>query len=289
MKKLLITGASGFLGWHLCHLARQNWQVYGTYRTRRIEISGTTLLPIDLTDFSVLSEFFQTLKPDAVIHTAALSQPNLCQANPEASHQINVVASCHLAALCAAANIPCVFTSSELVFDGSNPPYRETDPVCPINLYGEQKVAAELGMLQRYPDVTIARMPLMFGAAPAPSFIQPFIERIRTGQTLNLFVDEVRTPISGTSAAAGLLLVLEKAKGRIHLGGRERLSRYEFGLLLIEVLQVQNVKLNPCYQSDVPMAAARALDVSMDSSLAFSLGYQPGLVKDELQAIVDSL
>lgn len=287
MKKLLITGASGFLGWHLCHLARQIWQVYGTYHTHAIEIPGTSLLPIDLTDFSALSDFFQTLKPDAVIHTAALSQPNLCQAHPEASHQINVVASCNLATLCAEANIPCVFTSSELVFNGSNPPYCETDPVCPINLYGEQKVAAELGMLQRYPDVTIARMPLMFGAAPAPSFIQPFIERIKTGQTLNLFVDEVRTPISGRSAAQGLLLVLEKAKGQIHLGGLERLSRYEFGLLLIEVLRLQNAKIKPCYQSDVPMAAARALDVSMDSSLAFSLGYQPGFVKDELQAIVN--
>lgn len=289
MKKLLVTGASGFLGWHLCQLAQQDWQVYGTYRTHTVDISNTTLLPIDLTDFSALTDLFQTLKPDAVIHTAALSQPNLCQDNPEASHRINVTASCNLAGLCADANIPCVFTSSELVFDGLNPPYRETDPVCPINLYGEQKVAAEVGMLERNADVTIARMPLLFGVAPASSFIQPFIERIRTGQTLNLFVDEVRTPISGTSAANGLLLVLDKAKGRIHLGGRERLSRYEFGLLLIEVLQLQNVKVNPCYQSDVPMAAPRAPDVSMDSSLAFSLGYQPGLVKDELQAIADHL
>ena len=289
MKKLLITGASGFLGWHLCQLAQQNWQIYGTYRTHAVEIPDTTLLPIDLTDFSALTDLFQTLKPDAVIHTAALSQPNLCQDNPEASHRINVNASWDLAGLCADANIPCVFTSSELVFDGLNPPYRETDAVCPINLYGEQKVAAEVGMLERYSDVTIARMPLLFGVAPAPSFIQPFIERIRTGQTLNLFVDEVRTPISGTSAAQGLLLALEKAKGRIHLGGRERLSRYEFGLLLIEVLQLQSVKINPCYQSDVPMAAPRAPNVSMDSSLAFSLGYQPGLVKDELQAIVDNL
>jgi dTDP-4-dehydrorhamnose reductase len=290
MKKLLITGASGFLGWHLCQLAQQTWQVYGTYHAHSIEMPGTTLFAIDLTDFSALSDLFQTLQPDAVIHTAALSQPNLCQANPESSHRINVVAACDIAGLCADANIPCVFTSSELVFDGCNPPYREHDPVCPINLYGEQKVAAEAGMRQRYPDTTICRMPLMFGAAPtAPSFIQPFIERIRTGQVLNLFVDEVRTPVSGASAAQGLLLALQTAKGLLHLGGRERLSRYEFALILIEVLQLQDVKLNPCYQSDVPMAAPRAPDVSMDSSLAFSLGYAPGLVKDELESIVDRL
>jgi dTDP-4-dehydrorhamnose reductase len=290
MKKLLITGASGFLGWHLCQLAQQNWCVYGTFHAHAIDSPGTTTLQIDLTDFSALSDLFHTLQPDAVIHTAALSQPNLCQANPDASHRINVIAACDVAGLCADASIPCVFTSSELVFDGLNPPYRESDPVCPINLYGEQKVAAEEGMLQRYPDVALCRMPLMFGAAPtAPSFVQPFIERIRSGQVLNLFVDEVRTPISGTSAAQGLLLALEKAKGRLHLGGRERLSRYEFGLMLIEVLQLKTANINPCYQSDVPMAAPRAPDVSMDSSLAFSLGYQPGLVEDELAAIADRL
>lgn len=289
MKKLLITGASGFLGWHLCRLASQHWQVYGSYRSRSVEIPNATQFQLDLTDFAALKQLFQTLQPDAVIHTAALSQPNLCQDNPEASHRINVVASCDLAGLCADAAIPYVFTSSELVFDGLNPPYRETDPVCPINLYGEQKVAAEAGMMARYPAVTIARMPLMFGAAPAPSFVQPFIERIKTGQTLNLFVDEFRTPVSGRSAAQGILLVLEKAKGIIHLGGREVLSRYEFGSLLVEVLQLKQAKLYPCYQSDIAMSAPRAPDVSMDSSLAFSLGYQPGLVKDELEAIADQL
>jgi dTDP-4-dehydrorhamnose reductase len=133
-------------------------------------------------------------------------------------------------------------------------------------------------------------MPLMFGAVPhAQSFIQPFIDRIRTGQVLNLFTDEIRTPVSGTSAAKGILLALEKAKGIIHLGGRDRLSRYEMGLMLVEVLQIQNANLNPCKQSDVPMAAPRAKDVSMDSSLAFSLGYQPEPMQRELERLRDRL
>lgn len=290
MKKLLITGASGFLGWHLCQMARSTWQIYGIYHTHFIQLPGATLLSTDLTDFQAIKDLFQTIQPDAVIHAAAMSQPNQCQTNP-ASYSINVTASCNIAGLCADAEIPCVFTSSEQVFDGLNPPYCETDSVCPINVYGEQKVAAETGMLERCPKVAICRMPLMFGAAPyAQSFIQPFIERLRTGQVLNLFVDEVRTPVSGTSAAQGILLALEKQiHGLLHLGGRERLSRYEFGLLLIETLQLTNIKLNPCYQTDVPMAAPRAPDLSLDSSLAFSLGYQPGLVKEELGAIAPLL
>jgi dTDP-4-dehydrorhamnose reductase len=290
MKKLLITGASGFLGWHLCQLAQANWQVYGTYHQHSVEIPGVTLLPVDLTDFHALKQLFQQLQPNAVIHTAAASSPNFCQTHPEIAHAINVTASCNLAGLSADVEIPCVFTSSDMVFDGRNAPYRESDLVCPVNHYGEQKVAAEVGMLERYPKVAVCRMPLMFGAAPfAQSFIQPFIEKLRSGEELNLFIDEFRTPISGTAAAQGLLLALEKVQGYIHLGGKERLSRYEFGCLMVKVLDLSMAHISACRQADVKMAAPRPADLSMDSSLAFSLGFNPASVEAELQALKERL
>ncbi|NJO80404.1 MAG: NAD(P)-dependent oxidoreductase [Cyanobacteria bacterium RM1_2_2] len=286
MQKLLLTGASGFLGWHLCQLTQANWDVYGTYYAHAVDIPGVKLLPVDLTDFVALKQLVQTIQPDAIIHTAALSSPNACEADPEASYQINVVASCNLAGLSAEAEIPCVFTSSEQVFDGSKPPYREADPVCPINRYGEHKAAAEAGMQERCPTAIICRMPLMFGVAPtAKSFIQPWIETLRNGGSIHLFTDEIRNPVSGYAAAQGLLIALEKASSILHLGGKERLSRYAIGSLLAEVLGVPETQLNPCQQADVKMAAPRPLDASLDSSLAFSLGYQPKSIKEELASL----
>jgi dTDP-4-dehydrorhamnose reductase len=127
----------------------------------------------------------------------------------------------------------------------------------------------------------------MFGIAtpPATSFMQPFIKILREGQELSLFTDEVRTPVSGKTAAQGLLLALEKVKGRIHLGGKDRLSRYEFGRLLVEVLQLPEAGLKACQQQDVKMAAPRASDVSLDSSMAFALGYAPLSLREELEAL----
>jgi dTDP-4-dehydrorhamnose reductase len=290
VKKLLVTGASGFLGWHVCQLAQSQWQVYGTYHTHSVNLPGATLLSLDLTDEPGLRSLFHHLRPDAVIHTAALAQPNACQNQPELSYRTNVLASWAIADLCAEVEIPCVFTSSEQVFDGLNPPYREADPVSPINLYGEHKVAAETGMLARYPAVAVCRMPLMFGAAPtASSFIQPFIERLRSGQVLNAFVDEIRTPVSGYDSAQGLLLALAQANGFLHLGGRERLSRYAIAQTLVEVLEITQAQVNPCRQSDVPMAAPRPLDLSMDSTLALSLGYRPALFREALEPLRDRL
>jgi len=287
MKKLLITGASGFLGWNLCQVAKSNWDVYGTYFSHSLEISGVTPLKVDLRDFEAVKRIFQEIQPSAVIHAAAQSSPNFCQNYPQESQLINVTASCNLAGLCADYSIPCVFTSTDLVFDGLNPPYRETDAVCPVNCYGEQKVMAEEGMLKRYPLTAVCRMPLMFGVAtpPATSFMQPFIQTLREGKELSLFSDEFRTPASGKTAAMGLFLALEKVKGIIHLGGKESISRYDFGRLLTEVLQLPEAGLKACRQKDVKMAAPRPVDVSLDSSKAFELGYAPLSLREELEAL----
>ncbi|MDX2228656.1 MAG: NAD(P)-dependent oxidoreductase [Leptolyngbyaceae cyanobacterium bins.349] len=285
--KLLVTGASGFLGWHLGQFAAQTWEVYGTGRSRSVNFPGVHPIQLDLTDFAAVKALFQDLQPDAVIHLAAQSQANVCEVQPEESYQLNVIASCNLAGLCADAQIPCVFTSTDLVFDGRNAPYRETDPVSPLNRYGEQKAQAEMGMLDRYPQAAICRMPLLFGDVPphASSFLQPFIQTLREGKELRLFVDEFRTPVSGTTAAQGLLLALEQVQGLIHLGGKERFSRYEFGRLMVEILDLPAHGITACRQQDVKMAAPRPADVSLDSSKAFALGYQPPSIRAELTAL----
>jgi dTDP-4-dehydrorhamnose reductase len=283
MKKLLITGISGFLGWNICQLA-QEWEVYGTYLSHSLNIPGINTLKVNLTNFPEIKQIFHEIHPAAVIHTAAQSQPNFCQTHPE-SYAINVEASSNIAGLCADYNIKCAFTSTDLVFDGLNAPYSETDAVCPVNLYGEQKVMAETAMLERYPMTAVCRMPLMFGMATptATSFMQPFMQTLKEGKELKLFTDEFRTPVSGQTAAKGLLLALEKVNGIIHLGGKERISRYDLGKLLVEVFQLPSTNLKACRQQDVKMAAPRPSDVSLDSSKAFALGYQPLSLKEELE------
>ncbi len=291
MNKLLVTGASGFLGWNLCQQARAHWQVYGTYHSNRVTLPGVNLVKIDLQDEGQLRQLFQDIQPDAVIHTAAASKPNYCQTHPEASHAINVIASLNIARLSAEYYIPCAFTSTDLVFDGQNPPYTESDRVSPICYYGEQKVEAEQKMLEIYPAIAICRMPLMFGL-PSPvanSFLQPFITNLQAGKELNLFIDEIRTPASATTAAQGLLLAIDKqVSGILHLGGKEGISRYDFGLLLADILQVSRSLIKPGKQQDAVMAAPRSPDTSLDSSKAFALGYQPLSLREELEKVISN-
>ncbi len=277
MKKLLVTGASGFLGYNVCCAARGAWDVFGGFYTHPVTIDKVKTLQVDLTDIDPLSIVFRDIRPDAVIHCAAFADPNQCQANPDASYRANVQASIAVASVCAKQDIACVFTSTDLVFAGDNPPYGEESKPSPVNLYGQHKLAAEKAMKDAFPEVTICRMPLMFGDVPraAKTFIQPLIAAIIDNKEIKLFADEYRTPVSGATAARGLLRALETSPGLLHLGGRERISRYEFGIRLARLLGKESPRIVSVFQKDVAMAAPRPQDVSLESKKAFGLGYDP--------------
>ena len=288
MKKLIVTGASGFLGWNICQSVRQEWNVYGTVYSNSLEIKGVEVIKLDLTNYKELKKAFYEISPDAVIHTAAASDPSYCQLHQNETQSINVDAAVNIARLCSDISIPFVFTSTDLVFDGRNAPYCEDDPVGPVNVYAEQKAMAEEKILKVYPESAVCRMSLMFGMQSPfnQSFIQPMIRAMRDGGELTLFVDEFRTPVSANSATQGILLALGKVHGLIHLGGQERISRYDFGILMEKLRGNHKAKLIPCNQKDIVMPAPRALDVSLDSSRALALGYNPLPLKEEIERLL---
>ncbi|NJL44632.1 MAG: SDR family oxidoreductase [Leptolyngbyaceae cyanobacterium SM2_3_12] len=286
VSRLLVTGASGFLGWHLCRLAQNRWQVQGTYQQHPVALSGVTLHSIDLTQTWAVQDWLQALAPDAVIHAAALSQPNRCEQQPDLSYAVNVEATRTLAQFCGDRQIPFVFTSTDQVFDGEAAPYDETDVPRPIHTYGRHKAEAERIVQAVHPQAVICRLPLLYGP-PTPTaacFLQGFIRTLEAGQPLRLFTDEFRTPVYVEDAAQGLLLALAQGSGLLHLGGRERLNRYEFGLLMADCWGLNKSLMMPSQRAEVAMAAARPADVSSDSRRAYGLGYQPRDVASGLMA-----
>ncbi len=288
MKRLLVTGASGFLGWNICRHAQKDFEIFGTVFSHPIEINGVKTISLDLTNFNELKRIFIEIAPDGVIHTAAASRPEFCQSNPIESHRINVEATNNLAGLCSDRKIPFAFTSTDLVFDGHSAPYRESDPVNPINIYGEQKALAEEKVLNTYSNAVVCRMPMMFGlSSPAyETFFQQTVHALQERRELTLFTDEYRTPISGHTATQGLIMALKKAQGILHLGGRERVSRFDFGKLIAGLMGCSTEKIIACKQKDVKLSVPRAADLTLDSSKAFSLGFNPPALKEELQSLL---
>jgi len=286
MKKILVTGASGFLGYTVCCAAASEFRVVGSFFSHEPVDLPIETAKVDLTDYKQIKDFLSIIHPQVVIHTAALADPNTCEQSPADSYKINVQATENLATLCQEINAKFIFTSTDLVFDGFKGNYREDDQLNPLNIYGEHKALAEEKIIKINPRALICRMPLMFGSGSpfSTSFLQPILQKLKQGKEIPLFTDEFRSPVSGLKAAQGLLMAMDNCEGIVHLGGRQRLSRYEFGLQLAAVYGI-SAKLKLCSQKDILMAAARPADVSLNSSKAYSLGYDPGELTEELQRI----
>lgn len=280
------------LGGYLCRGACAGWQVFGTFRSRPPTLPGGTVLGVDLSEGPAVEEVLRNIRPDAVIHTAALTNPNACETAPSVSRRINVAAAVRLAACCGERGIPFVFTSTDLVFDGEKAPYRETDPPAPVCVYGQQKADAEAGIRAHHSSAAICRMPLMLGMEPAGAagFFRTSVAAMRSGDPLHLFTDEVRTPLSGQEAAGLLLDIVDRRRsGTLHLGGPRSLSRYDLGLLTAEVLGLDPVSIIPCRQADRPMAAPRPRDVSLDSRRTYAeLGISPPSLETQIRQTLQS-
>ena len=257
MKPLvLITGAEGLIGSYLVRTAARwspDWQVYGM--TRR---------DADLTDQSQVTALWSRLQPQAVIHCAALSRAGQCEADPALAREINVDATRRLGEL--AYDKPFLFLSSDQVFDGAKGWYVETDAVRPLNVYGETKVEAERVVLQNQTH-TVIRVALTAGRSETGdrSFVEDMRKACRQGQTLTLFTDEFRCPLPAGVVARAVWALLNHARpGLYHLGGRERMSRWDIGLALAQWYP----ELSPCLQTGSIKdytGPARPADLSMRS------------------------
>lgn len=286
--KLLVTGASGKLGRWICRLAVKSWAVTGTHWQHPFSMNGVVPVQTDLTDFSALDRQLAAVKPGVVIHAAAASQPTFCEQNPEITRMVNVDVPRQLAAWCAGLQIPFVFTSTDLVFDGSNAPYAERDAVTPVCVYGYQKAEAETAILDVNGDALVCRLPLMLGVGGdgAAGFSAQMLSSIRHGRPLKLFTDEFRTPVTFRDAAQGLLSMAGSVRGRLHLGGRSRVSRYDLGLLMAKQMGIAPTMIEPVRLESLDTGTPRSPDCSLLSDRAYALGYDPAPLPDAIQWVI---
>ncbi|MBK9306656.1 MAG: NAD(P)-dependent oxidoreductase [Nitrospira sp.] len=223
--RVIVTGTAGLIGQYFVKTAARwapNW-----------ELQGLTRADLDLTDFSSVERMWEHLNPSAVIHCAAMSRTRDCEQNPELARRINVEATAHLARL--SKDIPFMFLSSGEVFDGAGTWYRESDEASPINIYGKNKLEAEHSVLQN-PRHTAVRIVLTAGTSQHGhrSFVEDMCRAVRNGGNVTLYDDEFRCPLPAGVIARAIWELLDRNQpGLYHLGGYERLSRWEIGQALL--------------------------------------------------------
>lgn len=257
---MYITGANGLIGNYLVQTAPQF--------APRWRVRALTRADFDLLDFKAVAREFAKDQPQLVIHCAAISAVGEAQNNPALTRRVNVEATKHLAEL--AAEIPFIFFSSDLVFDGRKGNYTETDATNPLSVYGETKLAAEEIVLAN-PRHLVVRTSINGGVSLSGN--RAFNEHLRrsmqtAGQGMTLFTDEFRCPIPAVETARAVWeMVQKKCTGIYHVAGAEKMSRLQIGELLLKRWPEVTAQIKSGSAKDFP-GPPRALDTSLDVSKA---------------------
>lgn len=251
-----ITGAGGLIGSHLVQTVPQC--------APHPRIRALTRADLDLLDFAAVEREFKKDRPQLLLHCAAVTIVADAQKNPALARRINVDLTALLAGL--AADIPFVFFSTDIVFDGRKGNYTETDPPNPLQVYGETKAAAEAVVLKN-PRHLVVRTSINAGRSLSGN--RAFNEQLRralqqAGQGMTLFMDEFRCPIPAVETAQAVWdLVGKNCTGIYHIAGAEKLSRLQIGELLLRRWPEIKTEIRSGLARDFP-GPPRMLDGSMD-------------------------
>jgi dTDP-4-dehydrorhamnose reductase len=264
--RVLVTGASGVLGRYLLASRPATATVLGWSAQVHPPSDDLPLTPVDLTHTRALDAAYRMSRPASVIHLAALASVADCARDPARARALNTDATARLAALAQVDGIPFLFASTDLVFDGISPPYREDAPPNPLSIYGQSKRDAERHVLDA--GGTVVRLSLLYGPGrnDRTTFFDTMVTALRSDRPVSLFADEYRTPLDLPSAAAILwALAFLPGQGILHVGGPERLSRLDMGLRLATFLGIAAPVIHATGRTSAG-AELRPGDTSLDSS-----------------------
>lgn len=227
--KILITGSNGLLGQKIIYAALQRSGIdcISTSRgeNRMKESRGYTYLSLDVRSKEQVEEVFDRVRPDAVIHTAALTNVDACESRKEEAVLLNVTAVEYLIEACKKHNTHLVHLSTDFVFDGEQGPYVESDQPNPLSHYAQTKYDAEQLILNSGIPAAILRTIIIYGVLDDNSrsnVVLWAVNSLRAGKTITVINDQYRSPtLAEDLAEACLEASIRKSRGIYHVSGRE--------------------------------------------------------------------
>lgn len=234
-KKILITGSNGLLGQKLVYqLANRDLiSLIATARgaNRLLKKDGYTYYEADITDFERFNNVIAIEKPDYIIHTAAMTNVDACEADKDNCWKLNVLAVENICKQCEIHKIHLIHLSTDFIFDGTHGPLDENETPNPLSYYGHSKWEAEKLVMKLNSPWAILRTVLVYGIVDNMSRSNIVLwvkESLEQGKNIRVVDDQFRTPTFAEDLAMACeLAVLKNAKGIYNISGGEYMSIYE--------------------------------------------------------------
>jgi len=282
-KKIFITGANGLLGQKLVRqlVEQGGYEIYASSKGEsRLPGEGFHYVSLEITDEQQVASVIQDVKPDIIIHGAAMTNVDQCEQNQEACFDVNVNATRYLVEAAESVQAHFIFVSTDFIFSGEKGPLDEEEAAAPVNYYGETKLWGEEIVMKSKTKWAIARTVLVFGIAHDMSRTNIILwvkSSLESGKQIQVVDDQFRTPTLAEDLAAGCILIAnQSATGIFNISGSDFLTPFEMAHMTADYFQLDKTLIKRADSSTFSQPAKRPLRTGFIIEKARKqLGFEP--------------
>ncbi len=261
-----VTGASGMLGTALVtHLSKLH-KVFATSRSKGIEGKDIEWDCFDLTDIKLLNKWLDRVKPNVVIHCAAIVNVDLCEENFDLATKLHVETTKVMSNYLNRNNGRLIYISTDSVFDGKkHGSYNESDLVNPLNVYAKTKLMGERPVQLMTNGLVLRTNIIGWTRENSVSFSEWMLKGLTDNIPLNLFYDVNFSPLN----VYDLSIIIEKIIqnpifGLYHCASSDGISKYDFGRKMAEIFQLSDSNINRISVDDMEFKASRPKNMALN-------------------------
>jgi dTDP-4-dehydrorhamnose reductase len=261
-----ITGASGMLGSMLVSHLSESYKVFATSRNKSVEGKNIDWDCFDLTDIKLLDEWLDKVKPDIVIHCAAIVNVDFCEENVELVTRLCVETTRVMADYLDSNGGRLIYISTDSVFDGENQgAYSESDLVGPLNVYAKSKLMGEEFVQSMNYGLTLRTNIIGWTKKGNTSFAEWILKSLIDSMPLNLFYNVNFSPLHVYDLSLIIKKIIENPIfGLYHCASSDSISKYDFGKKMAEIFQLSDLNINRVSADSMKFKASRPKNMALD-------------------------
>lgn len=255
---------------------------------------------VDVTKRPTLLRAIDHYRPDIVVNAAAFTAVDRAEKERAAAFALNLNGPAELAGVCDAKEIPVVHISTDYVFDGAQQqPYREEDPIAPLNVYGASKAAGEAALRASTNRHIILRTSWLYSRF-GENFPKTMLRLAKHKQHIDVVADQHGCPTAAEDVATAIKIIVGRVRegnnisyGTFHLTGSGATTWYDFAAAIFGIAAKyggMSPTLRPIRAADYPAAAKRPINSILDcSKIAAWYGIKLPPWIDSLSCLVPTL
>jgi dTDP-4-dehydrorhamnose reductase len=252
--KIALTGSDGMLGSDISNVFKD------------VEFTPFTLNDFDITDLDKTVSTIRNAKPDYLIHTAAYTDVDGSELDPEKAYLINGKGSRNVTIACEEIRCPVIYISTDYVFDGAKKePYDEWDTTNPVNRYGLSKLLGERFVMSLTNRFYIVRTSWLYGRN-GKNFVDTILRLLSEKEEIEVVDDQTGSPTYTYDLAVKLRDLIGRGYGIYHISNTSQCSWHGFAVEIAKLKGI-NKKVKPITSDKFKRPARRPSFSVLDSTM----------------------